>query len=91
MSTCLHARAFAHLLRPTSVRAVERGKGHDEEGGGVLPGVHQVREGALGVAVAPEALDEAHPGGETLDDGPHAVRVAVAHEVIWEGGRGGET
>ena len=72
--------------RPTSVRAVERGEGHDEEGGGVLPCVHQVGEGALGVAVAPQALDEAHPGGETLDDGPHAVRVAVAHKVVWGGG-----
>lgn len=62
----------------TSVRGVESGEGDDEEGGGVFPSIHQVREGPLGVSVTPQALDEAEPGGQTLDDGAQAVRVAVA-------------
>lgn len=65
------------LVGLTSVRGVESGEGDHEEGGGVLPSVHQVREGPLGVAVTPQALNEAEPGGQTLDDGAQAVRVAV--------------
>lgn len=61
----------------TSVRGVEGGERDHEEGGGVFAGVDQVGEGPLGVAVTPQALDEAEPGGQTLDDGAQAVRVAV--------------
>lgn len=68
---------------PTSVRGVQRGEGDDKEGCRILPSVHQVREGPLGVTVTPQALDEAEPSGQTLDDGAHTVRVAVAHVVIW--------
>lgn len=69
---------------------VERCEGDDKESGGIFPSIHQVREGSLGVAVTPEALDEAEPGGQTLDDGAQAVRVAVAHVVIgiWNRRRG---
>lgn len=72
------------------MRGVERCEGDDEEGGGIFPSIHQVREGSLGVAVTPEALDEAEPGGQTLDDGAQTVRVAVAHIVIgiWNGRKG---
>lgn len=66
----------------TSVCGVEGGEGDHEEGGGVLPGVDQVRERSLGVPVAPQTLDEAQPGRQTLDDGAQAVRVAVAHKVL---------
>lgn len=38
-----------------------------------------MRKGPLSVAVTPQALDEAEPGGQTLDDGTQTVRVAVAH------------
>lgn len=55
------------------MRSVESGEGDHEEGGGVFPSVHQVREGPLGVSVTPQALDEAEPGGQTLDDGAQAV------------------
>ncbi|TNN55542.1 hypothetical protein EYF80_034284 [Liparis tanakae] len=48
-------------------------EGDHEEGRGVLPGVHQVRERPLGVAVTPETLDEPEPGRETLDHGADAV------------------
>lgn len=58
---------------------VQGSEGDHEEGGGVFPSVHQVREGSLGVTVTPQALDEAQPGGQTLDDGAEAVGVAVAH------------
>lgn len=61
----------------TSVRGVESGEGDHEEGGGVFASIDQVREGPLGVSVTPQALDEAEPGGQTLDDGAQAVRVAV--------------
>lgn len=61
---------------------VERSEGDNKEGGRIFPGVHQVREGPLGVAIAPQALDEAEPGGQTLDDGTQTVRVAVADVVI---------
>ncbi len=61
---------------------VERREGDDKEGGRVFPSIHQVREGPLGVAVTPQALDEAEPGGQTLDDGAQTVRVAVAYVVI---------
>lgn len=61
----------------TPVCGVERSEGDDKEGGGVFPGVHQVREGSLSVSVTPQALDEAAPGGQTLDDGAQPVRVAV--------------
>lgn len=71
--------ASAGSASPTSVSGVEGGEGDHEEGGGVFASVHQVREGSLGVAVAPQALDEAQPGGQTLDDGAQAVGVAVAH------------
>lgn len=60
---------------------VEGSEGHHKEGGGVFPSIHQMREGSLGVTVTPQALDEAEPGGETLDDGAQTVRVAVAHVV----------
>lgn len=66
----------------TSVCGVERGKGDDKEGGRIFPSIHQVREGPFGVTVTPQALDEAEPGGQTLDDGSQTVRVAVAHVVI---------
>lgn len=58
---------------------VQGGEGDDKEGGGVLPGVDEVREGSLGVPVTSQTLDEAEPGGKTLDDGADAVRVRVAH------------
>lgn len=58
---------------------VEGSKGDDKEGGRVFPSIHQVREGSLGVTVTPQALDEAEPGGQTLDDGAETVRVGVAH------------
>lgn len=61
----------------TSVRGVESGKGDHEEGGGVFASIDQVREGPLGVSVTPQALDEAEPGRQTLDDGAQAVGVAV--------------
>lgn len=61
----------------TSVRGVEGGERDHEEGGGVFASIDQVREGPLGVSVTPQALDEAEPGGQTLDDGAQAVRVAV--------------
>lgn len=72
-----HITVWGQNVNITSVRGVESGEGDHEEGGGVLPGVHQVREGPLGVSVTPQALDEAEPGGQTLDDGAQAVRVAV--------------
>lgn len=75
-SPCFRRRAFAS---PTSVSGVEGCEGDDKEGGGVFPSVHQVGEGSLGVAVTPQALDETEPGGQTLDDGAQAVRVAVAN------------
>lgn len=62
--------------------AVEGCEGDDEEGGGVFPSIHQVREGPLGVTVTPQALDEAEPGRQTLDDGAYTIRVAVAYIVI---------
>lgn len=58
---------------------VEGCEGDHKEGGGVFPSVHQVGEGSLGVTVTPQALDETEPGGQTLDDGAQAVRVAVAN------------
>lgn len=61
---------------------VQGSEGDHEECGGIFASVHQVREGPLGVAVTPQALDEAEPGGQTLDNGAQAVGVAVAHEVI---------
>lgn len=61
------------FVRPTSVCGVESGEGDHKEGGGVLPSVDQVGEGSLGVAVTPQALDEAEPGRQTLDDGAQAV------------------
>lgn len=61
------------LVRPTSVRGVESGEGDDKEGGRIFPSIHQVREGSLGVTVTPQALTEAEPGGQTLDDGAQAV------------------
>ena len=63
---------------------VEGGKRDDEEGGGVFAGVGQVREGSLGVTVTAQALHEAEPGGQTLDDGAQAVRVLMTHTVSWE-------
>lgn len=65
-SPCFRSRAFAS---PTSVSGVEGSEGDHEEGGGVFPCVHQVREGSLGVSVTAQALDETEPGGQTLDDG----------------------
>lgn len=67
---------------PTSVCGVECSEGDDKEGGRIFPSIHQVREGPLSVTVTPQALDEAQPGGQTLDDGAQAVRVAVAYVVI---------
>lgn len=61
--------------------SIEGCKGDDEEGGGIFPSIHQVWESPLGVAVTPQALDETDPGGQTLDDGAQAVRVAVAHVI----------
>lgn len=63
----------------TLVCVVQCSKGDGEEGGGVFPCVDQVRESPFGVPVAPQALDEAKPGGKTLDDGAHAVGVGVTH------------
>lgn len=65
-SPCFRSRTFAS---PTSVSGVEGSEGDHEEGGGVFPCIHQVREGSLGVTVTPQALDETEPGGQTLDDG----------------------
>lgn len=62
----------------TSVGLVECRKSHHEEGGRVFPSVNQVREGALRVPVAPQALHKAEPGWQTLDDGPHAIGIRVA-------------
>lgn len=64
------------------MRGIERRKGDDKEGGRIFPSIHQVREGPLGVTVTPQALNEAEPGGQTLDDGTQTVGVAVAHVVI---------
>lgn len=58
---------------PTSVCGVECSKGDDKEGGRIFPSIHQVREGSLGVTVTPQALNEAEPGGQTLDDGAQTV------------------
>ena len=58
---------------PTSVCCVERSEGDNKEGSRIFPSIHQVREGPLGVAVTPQALDEAKPGGKTLDDGAQTV------------------
>lgn len=69
MSEC----RYICVLCLTSVCGVERGKGDDEEGGRVFPSIHQVREGPLGVTVTPQALDEAEPGGQALDDGAQTV------------------
>lgn len=67
------------LINPlTSVGLVERRESHHKEGGRVFAGVYQVREGALGVSVTPQALHEAEPGRQALDDGPHTVRICVA-------------
>lgn len=63
----------------TFVCVVKGGKGDDEEGGGVFPSVDQVREGPLGVAVTPQALDEPKPGRKTLDDCSHPIGVGVTH------------
>lgn len=61
---------------------VECGEGNDKEGGRIFSSIHQVREGPLGVTVTPQALDEAEPGGQTLDDGTKTVRVAVTYVVV---------
>lgn len=66
----------------TSVCGIERSEGDDKEGGGIFPSIHQVREGPLGVTVTPQALDEAEPGRQTLDDGAQTVRVAMAYVVV---------
>ncbi|TNN89274.1 hypothetical protein EYF80_000562 [Liparis tanakae] len=47
----------------------ECGKGDDKEGGRIFPSIHQ-------------ALNEAEPGGQTLDDGPQTVGVAVAYVAV---------
>lgn len=79
-------RGHVNVCVCTSVRGVERGERDDKEGRGVFPGVHQVRKGSLGVPVTPQALDEAQPGRQTLDDGAQTVRVAVAGEApgVWK-------
>lgn len=71
----------------TSVCGVERGEGDHKESCRVFSSVHQVRKSSLGVTVTPQALDEAEPGGQTLDDGAQTVRVAVAYVVtgVWSG------
>lgn len=61
---------------------IECSKGDNKEGGGIFPSIHQVREGPLGVTITPQALDEAEPGGQTLDDGAQTVRVTVAYVVV---------
>lgn len=72
------------LLRGlTFVGVVEGHEGDHEEGGGVLAGVDQVGEGALGVTVTAQALHEAEPGRETLDDGAHSICIAVTHGFFW--------
>lgn len=73
------------VLCLTSVCGVERCEGDDKESCRIFPSIHQVRKGPLGVTVTPQALDEAEPGGETLDDGAQTIRVAVAYVVtrIW--------
>lgn len=58
---------------PTSVCGVKRSEGNDKEGGRIFPSIHQVREGSLRVTVTPQALDEAEPSGQTLDDGAQSV------------------
>lgn len=62
----------------TFVGLVQRCERHHKEGGRVFAGIDQVREGALSVSVTPQALHEAEPGGQTLDDGAHAVQIRVA-------------
>lgn len=37
-----------------------------------------MRKGPSGVSVAAQALDEAEPSGDALDNGPYAIRVLVA-------------
>lgn len=61
------------VLCPTSVCRVERSKGDNKEGGRIFPSIHQVWESPLGVTVTPQALDEAQPGGQTLDDGTQTI------------------
>ena len=67
------------------MRGVECCKGDDKESCGIFPSIHQVRKGPLGVTVTPQTLDEAEPGGQTLDDGAQPIRVAVVYVVtrIW--------
>lgn len=57
----------------TFVCVVEGSEGDREEGGGVLAGVDQMREGTLGVTVTPQALHKAEPGGQALDHCPYAI------------------
>ena len=64
---------FLCALCLTSVRGVKRCEGDDKESCGIFPGINQVREGPLGVTVTPQALDEAEPGGQTLDDGAQTI------------------
>lgn len=47
-----------------------------------------MRKGPSGVPVAAQALDEAEPSGDALDNGPYAIRVLVAKLRLCEDVRG---
>lgn len=68
------------ILSPylTSVCGIECCKGNHKEGCRVFSSIDQMWEGSLRVTVTPQALNEAEPGRQTLDNSTQAVRIAVA-------------
>ena len=67
----------------TFVSGVERGEEDHEECGGVFARVDDVRKDETRVAVTPDTLGEAEPGGETGDQRPDTVRHAATDLITW--------
>ena len=58
----------------SGVGGVKGAEGDDQEGGAVLPSIHQVGEGLVGVFVTPQTLSKPKPGWQADNKWPHPAR-----------------